>query len=195
VGLDRLRRLTGVGGTQAALHLIAFAHLVTQSMASDELFRLYESRSYNLRLSRAVLPRSGSVSMGSQTSERMQSRRRYVTCPMCSASFHPGKVKRTIRTFTCPECGEVLHYEAGWFAYVWSFFCLYGVPAFFYYFGYQYFGLLFISVVAVPLTFFFGIGIHSLFVAPKAQQKLFYGDSGLHLTDKPKRREDIGPTS
>ncbi len=120
--------------------------------------------------------------------------RRYVTCPVCSASFDPRKVERTRRTFTCPECGEVLQYDAGGFTYFLVFLCLYGVPAFLYFLGYRYFSLLFISIVAVPLTFFVGIAIYSLIVPPKAKQKLSYGDSGLHLTDKTRRREDHRPT-
>jgi len=135
------------------------------------------------------------VPMGSQTGERMQSRRRFVTCPVCSASFHPGKVERTLTSFTCPECGELLHYETGWFTYVLGFFCLYGVPSLLYYLGYRNLKLVFVAVAAAPLTFWFGIVIQSLIIPTRAQQKLKYGDSGLHLTDKPKRREDIGPTS
>src|SRR6266404_1036181 len=132
--------------------------------------------------------------VGSQTKGRVQNHRRYVTCPSCSASFDPGKVERTRRTFTCPECGEVLQYAAGGFAYFFGFLCLYGVPAFLYFLGYRYFSLLFVSIVAVPLTFFVGIAILSFIVPPKAQQKLSYGDSGLHLTDKTKRRENHRPT-
>jgi predicted RNA-binding Zn-ribbon protein involved in translation (DUF1610 family) len=133
------------------------------------------------------------VPMVSQTSERTQNRRRYVTCPVCSASFNPGKVKKTITTFTCPECGEVLHYESGWFAYCLFFFCLYGVPVLLYYLGYRNLKLVFVAVVAAPLMLFFGVAIHSFIVPPKAQQKLSYGDTGLRLTDKPKRPEDHRP--
>jgi hypothetical protein len=122
--------------------------------------------------------------------EGTQTHRRYVTCPVCSASFHPGKVKRTIGSFTCPECGEVLKYETGGFGYFWFFFCLYGVPALLYYLGYRNLSLVLASTVVASLTFFFGIAIHSFIVPPKAEQKLGYGDSGLHLTDKPKRRDD-----
>jgi len=48
--------------------------------------------------------------MGSQMI-RDGSLRRYVTCPVCNVSFHPGQVKRTITSFTCPECGELLQYK------------------------------------------------------------------------------------
>ncbi len=99
--------------------------------------------------------------VGSQTKGRTPSPRRCVTCPVCGTSFDPGKVERTRRTFTCPECGEVLQYAAGGFAYFLGFFCLYGVPAFLYYLGYRYFSLLFVSLIAVPLTFFVAIAIHS----------------------------------
>ena len=119
-----------------------------------------------------------------------QNLRRHVTCPVCSARFHPGRVKRTRRTFTCPECGEVLTYRMEWFDYFFFYLCFFGVPALLYFLGYRYFSLLFFSVVAVPLALFFGIAILNFFVPPKAQQKLSYGDSGLHLTDKPKRRDD-----
>ena len=119
---------------------------------------------------------------------------RYVTCPVCSANFDPGKVKRTITTFTCPDCGELLHYEAGSFDYLLFFLCLYGVPALLYCVGYRDLKLVFVAVVAAPLMFFFGIAIHSFIIPPKAQQKLSYGDSGLHLTDRPKRRDDHRPT-
>ena len=132
--------------------------------------------------------------MGSQNDQRMESLRRYVTCPVCNVSFHPGQVKRTITSFTCPECGELLQYQTGWFAYVWFFLCLYGVPGLLYYLGYRNLKLILVAVAAAPLTFWFGVLIQSLVVPARAQQKLKYGDSGLHLTDKPKRREDIGPT-
>jgi predicted RNA-binding Zn-ribbon protein involved in translation (DUF1610 family) len=128
--------------------------------------------------------------VGSQTKGRMQNNRRYVTCAVCSAGFDPRKVERTRTTFTCPECGEMLEYAAEGFDYFLFFLCLYGVPAFLYFLGYRYFGLLFVSIVAMPLTFFVGTAIRSLIVPPKAKQKLSYGDSGLHLTDKTKRPEN-----
>jgi hypothetical protein len=133
-------------------------------------------------------------SSGSEIKGRAENRRRYVTCPVCSASFHPGRVNRKMGTFTCPGCGEVLTYETGRFGYSLFFFCLYGVPALLYYLGYRGFTLLFVSIGAASLMFFFGVAMHSLIVPPKAQQKLSYGDTGLRLTDKPKRGEDHRPT-
>jgi len=126
----------------------------------------------------------------SEIKGKVENRRRYVTCPVCSTSFDPGRVKRTMRTFTCPDCGQVLTYETGKFEYFLFFVCLYGVPALLYYLGYRGFILLFASIGAASLVFFFGIAMHSFIVPPKAQQKLDYGDSGLHLMDKPKRPDD-----
>ncbi len=127
----------------------------------------------------------------SQTINRAQNLSRYVTCPVCSASFHPGKVKRTLGTFTCPECGEVLEYETrGFFDYFLFVLCLYGVPIVLYYIGYRDLTLILVSIGAASLIFFFGIAIHGLLIPPMAQRKLTYGDSGLHLSYKSHRQED-----
>jgi predicted RNA-binding Zn-ribbon protein involved in translation (DUF1610 family) len=121
--------------------------------------------------------------------------RRNVKCPSCNASFNPaGKVKRTWGSFSCPECGELLEYETATFSYVLFFFCLYGVPALLYYVGYRNLSLIPLSIAAVFVIFFLGFAVHSLIFPPKAQQKLNYGDTGLHLTDNPKVREERRPT-
>ncbi len=131
---------------------------------------------------------------GPEIRQKLGNTRRNVICPSCNASFNPGKAKRTWRSFICPECGEVLEYETVRFAYVLFFFCLYGVPALLYYVGYRSLSSIPLSIAAAFVIFFLGVAILSLIFPPKAQQKLNYGDSGLHLTDKPKVREDHRPT-
>jgi predicted RNA-binding Zn-ribbon protein involved in translation (DUF1610 family) len=128
------------------------------------------------------------------SAEMSRNTRRNVICPSCNASFNSGKVKKTWRSFICPECGEVLEYETRTFHYALFFFCLYGVPALLYYVGYRNLSLIPLSIAAAFVIFFLGVAVHSLIFPPKAQQKLNYGDSGLHLTNKPKVREDRRPT-
>jgi predicted RNA-binding Zn-ribbon protein involved in translation (DUF1610 family) len=128
------------------------------------------------------------------SAEMSRNTRRNVICPCCNASFKLGTVKRTWSSFICPECGEVLEYEPGTFAYVLSVFCLYGVPALLYYIGYRSLSLIPLSIAVALVIFFLGAAMRSIMFPPKAQQKLNYGDSGLHLTDKPKVREDQRPT-
>ena len=118
---------------------------------------------------------------------------RSVTCPFCRAHFYPGEVRRTGRFFTCPQCDELLECappgEA--FSYVWFPLCLYGIPILSYYIGYRDFTSLVVSIGAAFLIFFFGIVIHNLVIPPKAQQRLSYGDSGLHLTsESPRPKND-----
>lgn len=132
--------------------------------------------------------------LGSQIAEKTQNRSRFnVTCPTCSTSFNPGKVKRTMRYFTCPVCGEVLEYETGRFGYFLFFLCLYGVPVLVYYVGYRNLTLIVLSIGAASVLFFFGVAVHSFFVPPKAQLYLRPGETGLHLTDRPKRLGDDTP--
>ena len=126
--------------------------------------------------------------------EIRQHTHRNVICPSCNASFNRGNVKRTGRSFVCPECGEVLEYETGAFAFVLYFFCLCGVPALLYYVGCRSLRLIPLSIAAALMIFYLGITIHSLIFPPKAQLHLKYGDSGLHLADKPKVRDDHQPT-
>jgi hypothetical protein len=123
---------------------------------------------------------------------KLNSRR--VTCPCCNASFNPGKVKKTWRSFACPECSKVLKYETPTFAYVLFFACLYGVPALMYYFGFRDMTLVPRSIAVGFVIFFLGLAIYSLIFPSKAQQKLNYGESGLHLTDKDESREGQRPT-
>jgi len=127
---------------------------------------------------------------GPEIKEKPENTRRNVTCPSCNASFNPRKVKRTSRSFTCPDCGEVLEYETATVSYVLFYFCLYGVPAVLYYLGYRSLSLIPLSIVFSVVILFLGTAIQSSISPPKAQQKLNYGDSGLHLTDKPKVREN-----
>lgn len=117
---------------------------------------------------------------------------RSVTCPVCSASFCPGEVKRTLTSFTCPKCGEVLEYEppGTGFTMIWGYLCLFGVPILSYLLGYRDFTSILVSIGAAFLILFLVAVIHSFIIPPRAQQKLSYGDSGLHLTDKPRRREE-----
>jgi hypothetical protein len=119
--------------------------------------------------------------------------RRYVKCPTCSANFNRRKVERTRRTFTCPECGEVLECEMVRFGYVLYWVCLYGVPVLLYYLGYRDLTLILLSIGGAFLMFLFGYAILSFFFPPKAQLFLKLGESGLHLTDRPKRRENDQP--
>ena len=148
------------------------------------------------RMSRQVVAKLVAVKypIGSQLGEKTQIRnRRDVVCPTCNASFNPGKAKKTIRTFTCPNCGEVLEYETGRFDYILFFFCLYGVPVLVYYLGFRDLVLIFLSIVGAPMLCFLGLLIHSFFVPPKAQLYLKYGETGLHLTDRPKRPGNGAP--
>jgi predicted RNA-binding Zn-ribbon protein involved in translation (DUF1610 family) len=131
---------------------------------------------------------------GPQIRQKLGNARRNVICPSCNASFNPGKVKRTGRSFVCPECGEVLEYETATFAYALFLFCLYGVPALLYCVGYRSLRLIPLSIATALVIFFLGVTIHSLIFPPKAQLHLKYGDSGLRLTDKPKVRDDHRPT-
>jgi hypothetical protein len=158
-------------------------------VAGAELYRVRHMASRVLRTFVALR-----YSGGPEIRQKLENARLNVICPSCNASFNPRKVKRTWRSFTCPECGEVLEYESGTFAYVLFFFCLYGVPALLYYVGYRSLSLIPLSIAAAFVIFFLGAAIHSLIFPPKAQQKLNYGDSGLHLTDKPKVREDQRPS-
>lgn len=150
-------------------------------VAGAELYRVRHMASRVLRTFVAFR-----YSGGPEIRQKLENTRLNVICPCCNASFNPRKVKRTWKSFTCPKCGEVLEYESGTFAYVLFFFCLYGIPALLYYFGYRSLSLIPLSIAAAFVIFFLGVAIHSLIFPPKAQQKLNYGDSGLHLTDKPK---------
>ena len=158
-------------------------------VAGAELYRVRHMASRVLR-TLVALEYSG----GPEIRQKLANTRRNVICPSCNASFNPGKVKRTWRSFTCPECGEVLEYETGTFAYILFFFCLYGVPGLLYYVGYRTASLIPLSIAAAFVIFFLGVVIHSLIFPPKAQQKLNYGNGGLHLTSKPQVREDQRPT-
>jgi hypothetical protein len=143
--------------------------------------KLYRIR----RVGRLFLPPKSSENTG---------RRRYVTCPCCQASFDPRRVERTWNSFTCPGCGELLKYETPRFVSFAMLFVQLVLPPLAFFEGYQGLSLLFIWVVVSPLVAI-TIGIIlslivSPFVPPKAEQKLTYGDSGLHLTDRPKNRKD-----
>lgn len=130
-----------------------------------------------------------------ELNEKPQHARGYITCPLCGASFHPGKVKKTMTSFTCPECGAVLEYKTEPFGCLLISFCIFGVPALVYYLGYQNLSLILLSIVASFLIFHLGMAILSYFVPPKAKQQSGYrDDSVLHLTDKPKDREGHRPT-
>ena len=111
---------------------------------------------------------------------------RSVTCPFCNDRFHP------VNPFICPQCGESLQYAppAQVFLSVWFPLCVYGVPILSYCIGYRDFTSIVVSIGVAFLIFFSGIVIYGLIIPPKAQQKLSYGDSGLHLTDKTQRRHD-----
>ena len=87
----------------------------------------------------------------------------------------------------------MLEFETGRFVYFLSFVCLYGVPVLVYFLGYRNFTLVLLSIGAALLVFFFGIVIHSFFVQPKAQLSLKFGETGLHLTDRPNRGKNAPP--
>jgi len=154
--------------------------------------KLYRVRHMATRVLRTFVALE--YSGGPQIRQKLGNTRRNVICPSCNASFNPGKVKRTWRSFVCPECGEVLEYEKGTFGYVLFFFCLYGVPALLYYVGYRSLRLIPLSIATALVIVYLGVTIHSLIFPPKAQLHLKYGDSGLHLADKPKIREEHRPT-
>jgi predicted RNA-binding Zn-ribbon protein involved in translation (DUF1610 family) len=154
--------------------------------------RLYRVRHLASRVLRTVVALG--YPGGSKIGEKAQNTRRSVICPSCKASFNPGKVKMTLTSFTCPDCGEVLEYETGTFAYILICFCLFGVPALLYYLGYRNLSLIPLSIVVAVVILFLGIAIQSSISPSKAQVKLNYGDSGLQLTDKPKIRDDHKPT-
>lgn len=111
---------------------------------------------------------------------------RSVACPFCSELFHP------VSPFICPQCGESLQYAppGELFIGVWFSLCIYGVPILSYCIGYRDFTSIVVSIGAAFLIFFTGNVIHRLIIPPKAQQKLSYGDSGLHLTAKTQRGDD-----
>ncbi len=117
---------------------------------------------------------------------------RSVACPFCRARFYPEKVKRTGIFFSCPECLELLEYAPPGevFGRVWFLLCCYGIPILSYGLGYRDFTSILASTGVAFLVFFNGIGIYKLVMPPKAQQRLSYGDSGLHLTEKAQRRKD-----
>jgi predicted RNA-binding Zn-ribbon protein involved in translation (DUF1610 family) len=131
---------------------------------------------------------------GSKIGKKPQNTGRNVICPSCKASFHPGKVKMTLTSFTCPDCGEILEYETETFAYILICFCLFGVPALLYYLGYRSLSLIPLSIAVAVVIFFLGIAIQSSISPSKAQVKSTYDGSGLRLTDKPKVRDDHKPT-
>jgi predicted RNA-binding Zn-ribbon protein involved in translation (DUF1610 family) len=158
-------------------------------VSGAELYRVRQMATRVLRTFVAL-----EYSGGPQIGQKLGNARRNVICPSCNASFNPGKVKRTGRSFVCPECGEVLEYETATFAYALFIFCLYGVPALLYYVGYRSLRLIPLSIATALVIFFLGVTIHSLIFPPKAQLHLKYGDSGLHLADKPKVRDDHRPT-
>jgi hypothetical protein len=135
--------------------------------------------------------RVGRLFLPSKSSEN-SSRRRYVTCPCCQAGFDPRHVERTRNSFTCPGCGELLKYQLRRFDYFLFFSCLYGVPAVLYYEGYRGLSLILMYFVASPLIFFVIESVLFWIVSPEAEQKLSYGDSGLHLTERRKNRRDRG---
>jgi hypothetical protein len=115
-----------------------------------------------------------------------------VTCPVCSSNFNPGKVKRKMTTFTCPECGEQLTYEVGTlFDYVWFALSVFGVPTVIYFLGFRDSTLVFASIGGTILFYVVGMSIHHLFSPPQATQIEGYG--GLRLTDKAKRHEAERP--
>ena len=158
-------------------------------VAGAELYRVRQLASRVLRTVSAL-----GYPAGSKIGEKPQNTRRNVTCPSCNASFNPGKVKMTLASFTCPDCGEVLEYETGTFGHILFYFCLFGVPALLYYLGYRSLSLIPLSITVSVVILFLGIAIQSFITPSKAQVKLNYGDSGLHLADKPKVRDDHKPT-
>ena len=95
-------------------------------------------------------------------------------------------------TFTCPECGEQLTYEAGTpFGYLWFALSVFGVPTAAYFLGFRDSTLVFASIGGAILFYVVGMSIHRLFNPPQATQIEGYG--GLRLTDKSKRQEGDRP--
>lgn len=124
--------------------------------------------------------------ISSRVTSRLASRN--VTCPICSATFHPGKVKRKMTTFTCPECGEQLTYEVGTtFDYLWFALSIFGVPILVYFLGFRDSTLIFASIGGAIWCYVVGMSVRSLFNPLQATQLEGYG--GLRLTDKSKRLE------
>jgi hypothetical protein len=126
-------------------------------------------------------------SIGRQTEDGTWRRLGHVTCPVCSASFNPGKIKKAWRTFTCPNCEEVLTYETRSFDYLLLAFSIYGTPIALYFCGFRGLTLAAASVGGAIVFLFLGIFIYNLFSPPIAAQREGFG--GLRLTDKPKRQE------
>jgi len=154
--------------------------------------RLYQVRHASRRVVAHLIALERPI--GSQIGEKAQILGRVdVTCPTCTASFNPAKVEKTIRTFKCPECGEVLEYETGRFDYFLFFFCLYCVPVLAYFLGFRDLSLILLSIGGAAVFFFLGVAVHSFFVAPKAQLHLKYGDTGLHLTGRRSRAGSTPP--
>jgi len=105
-----------------------------------------------------------------------------VTCPVCNAAFDLTKARKTLTVFTCPECGEQLHYEAGWFGSVWFAVSLFGVPVAVYLLGFRDLSLVWVSAGAAICVFVLGISIHSRFSSPKLELK----SADLSLINRPK---------
>ena len=108
-----------------------------------------------------------------------------VLCPVCNANFQPGKVKRSLRSFTCPACGQELVYETRGLDYFLFGLSFYGVPVLLYFLRLRGSTLLFASIGGALLTFFVTKTVYSLLSPPKAEQR--EGLGGLRLTNKSPR--------
>lgn len=114
--------------------------------------------------------------------KRADPARSAVTCPVCKAAFDLTKVKRTLTAFTCPECGEQLQYETGWFDSVWFAVSFFGVPIAVYLLGFRDLSLVWVSAGSAICVFALGIAIHSRLRPPKLELR----SADLSLINRPK---------
>lgn len=105
-----------------------------------------------------------------------------LTCPVCKASFNPANAKKSLTVLTCPECGEQLHYETGWFGSVWFAVSFFGAPIAVYLLGFRDLNLVWVSAGGAICVFVLGIAVYSRFSSPKLELR----SADLSLINRPK---------
>lgn len=120
--------------------------------------------------------------------ERTRLPRQHVLCPVCNTRFNSAKVKRTITTFTCPNCDEVLTYETRRFDYFLFAVSVYGIPIVMYLWGFRGFTLISASFGGAVVVLLVGTSIYNLFSPAKAV--LRESVLSLRLVEKSQHGED-----
>ena len=137
--------------------LAGFSFVKTDSLLAPVVMSLITAGIYVYRV-RRVSPRKGAHPTPSA-----------LTCPVCKASFNPANAKKSLTVLACPECGEQLQYETGWFGSVWFAVSFFGVPIAIYLLGFRDLNLVWVSVASAICVFVLGIGIYSRFSSPKLE--------------------------